>query len=114
MLNALVLVGRVGQEPELKHFESGRVMATFRMAVDRPKKAEQDPITDWFTVEVWGRQAEVAHQFLRKGNWVGIEGRLAFKRWIDDQDQAQEVPFVQANHLKLLGGRPHEDEELVF
>lgn len=114
MLNALVLVGRVGQEPELKHFESGRVMASFRMAVDRPKKPDQEPITDWFSVELWGRQAEVAHQFLRKGNWVGIEGRLAFKRWVDDQDEQHEVPFVAATSLRLLGGRHHDDEELVF
>jgi hypothetical protein len=52
MLNSLILVGRLGQDPELKYFDSGSVKATFSVAVDRPSK---EKTTDWFNVEVWGK-----------------------------------------------------------
>lgn len=102
MLNSVVLVGRVGQDPDIKFFETGRIKATFSLAVNRPTK---DRETDWFRIEIWGKQAEVAQNYVRKGSLIGIEGRLEFSRWTDAQGQKQEMPIIAANNLRLLGSK---------
>lgn len=106
MLNSVVLVGRAGQDPEIKYFDSGKVKTTFNIAVDRPvKRTEGVDSTDWFRVELWGKQAEVAHNYVRKGSLVGVTGRLEFSRWTDPQGQKHEMPIISAGNLRLLGGR---------
>lgn len=102
MLNSVVLVGRVGQDPDIKFFETGRVKTTFSLAVNRPTK---DRETDWFRIELWGKQAEIARDYVRKGSLIGIEGRLEIARWTDAQGQKQEMPVIAANNLRLLGSR---------
>jgi single-strand DNA-binding protein len=102
MLNSVVLVGRVGQDPDIKFFETGRVKTTFSLAVNRPTK---DKETDWFRIELWGKQAEIARDYVRKGSLIGIEGRLEFSRWTDAQGQKHEMPVIAANNLRLLGSK---------
>ncbi|NET48428.1 MAG: single-stranded DNA-binding protein, partial [Merismopedia sp. SIO2A8] len=72
-LNTVQLVGRVGGEPDVRFFESGNVVANFSLAVNRPRR---DSPPDWFRIEVWGRQAEIAKDYVRKGSLVGIVGSL--------------------------------------
>jgi single-strand DNA-binding protein len=106
MLNSVVLVGRAGADPEIKYFESGRAKTTFNMAVDRPvKRTEGVDTTDWFRIELWGKSAEIAAEYVKKGKLVGIVGRLEFSRWTDANGQKQEMPVIAANELRLLGGR---------
>lgn len=102
MLNSVVLVGRVGQDPDIKFFETGRVKTTFSLAVNRPTKERE---TDWFRIELWGKQAEIARDYVRKGSLVGIEGRLELSRWTDAQGQKHEMPIIAANNLRLLGSK---------
>jgi single-strand DNA-binding protein len=106
MLNSVVLVGRAGADPEIKYFESGRAKTTFNIAVDRPvKRTEGVDTTDWFRIELWGKSAEIAAEYVKKGKLVGIVGRLEFSRWTDANGQKQEMPVIAANELRLLGGR---------
>lgn len=106
MLNSVVLVGRVGADPEIKYFETGRVKTTFNLAVNRPvKRTEGVDSTDWFRIELWGKQAEIANEYVRKGSLIGIEGRLEFSRWTDQQGQKHEMPIIAASNLRLLGSR---------
>ena len=106
MLNTVVLVGRAGADPEIKYFESGRAKTTFNMAVDRPvKRTEGVDTTDWFRIELWGKSAEIAAEYVKKGKLVGIVGRLEFSRWTDANGQKHEMPVIAANELRLLGGR---------
>lgn len=107
MLNSVVLVGRAGAQPELRYFESGKVQAVFPLAVDRPRRRDAEAVTDWFQIELWGRQAEVAGEYVRKGALVGIEGRLAFHPKPDSADE-DGVPYIAASNLRLLGSRQHE------
>jgi single-strand DNA-binding protein len=102
MINSLVLVGRAGRDPEMRYFESGRVKTTFSMAVNRPTKEKE---TDWFDIEIWGRQAEVAGEYVRKGSLIGIEGRLDFNRWTDDSGNKNIKPVIAATGLRLLGSK---------
>jgi len=102
MVNSVVLVGRAGRDPEMRYFESGRVKTTFSLAVNRPTKEKE---TDWFDIEIWGRQAEVAGEYVRKGSLIGVEGRLDFARWTDDSGNKNVKPYVHATGLRLLGSR---------
>lgn len=102
MVNSVVLVGRAGRDPEMRYFESGRVKTTFSLAVNRPTKEKQ---TDWFDIEIWGKQAEVAGEYVRKGSLIGIEGRLDFSRWTDDAGQKHARPYIHAIGLRLLGSK---------
>ena len=102
MVNSVVLVGRAGRDPEMRYFESGRVKTSFSVAVNRPTKEKE---TDWFDVELWGRPAEIAGEYVRKGSLVGIEGRLDFSRWTGDDGNKNVRPIIAASNLRLLGSR---------
>jgi single-strand DNA-binding protein len=106
MLNSVVLVGRAGADPEIKYFESGRAKTTFNLAVDKPvKRTEGVDTTDWFRIELWGKSAEIAAEYVKKGKLVGIQGRLEFSKWTDANGQKHEMPVIAANELRLLGSK---------
>jgi single-strand DNA-binding protein len=105
-VNQVVLVGRVGRDPEIRYFESGTSMATFSLAVNRPTK---DKKTDWFDIKLWGRQAEIAGEYVRKGSLIGIEGSLDFDSWNDKTTgELQVKPVIMGSNLRLLGSRNEE------
>ena len=81
MVNSVVVVGRVGQNPEMKYFDSGKVKVNFSVAVNRWDSKTKEEITDWFNIEIWDKQAEFAGEWVKKGSLVGIEGRLISSKW---------------------------------
>lgn len=102
-VNQVVLVGRVGQDPEVRYFESGSTMTTFSLAVNRPSKEKK---TDWFDIKIWGRQAEIAGEYVRKGSQIGIEGQLDFDSWNDKTSGDLQVkPIIAVSNLRLLGSK---------
>ena len=102
-INQVTIVGRVGKDPEIKYFDSGNTLASFSIAVNRPTKNKE---TDWFDIKLWGRQAEIAGEYVRKGSLVGILGQLDFESWNDKTTGALQVkPVISASDLKLLGGK---------
>lgn len=106
MINTVILVGRVGKAPSMKRYESGKTQTIFSLAVNRPKKSQDlDDITDWFRVEIWGRFAEIANDFIRRGTLVGIEGKLEFKKWKDDNGIEKESFVIQASNFRLLSSK---------
>src|SRR5271163_3064672 len=102
MINSVTIVGRSGRDPEMRYFESGRVKTTFSLAVNRPTKEKE---TDWFDIEIWGRQAEIAGEYVHKGSLIGVEGRLDFSRWTDDAGNKNQRPYIHATGLRLLGSK---------
>lgn len=108
MLNSLCLVGRVGQDPSVKYFESGKVVCTFTLAVDRMGKKE-DPF--WFDVEFWGKQAETLGTYLKKGTLISVQGSLRFDYWDDRSTGDQRSkPIVAGDRFKFLGGKKDSEE----
>ncbi len=106
MINSVVIVGRVGQDPDMRYFESGKVKTTFSIAVNRwTKEGDQ---TDWFNIELWDKSAEIAGEYVRKGRQVAVEGKLAISKWKDQSGVQKERYFVRANNLRLLGGKREE------
>ncbi|MEM8605123.1 MAG: single-stranded DNA-binding protein [Cyanobacteria bacterium P01_H01_bin.121] len=97
------MVGRLGRDPEIRYFESGSCICGFTIAVDRNSKEKE---TDWFDVKLWGKQAQVAADYCRKGSLVGIIGELQQEKWQDRETGKQRSKVVvKSNRLSLLGGK---------
>ena len=104
-LNSVVLVGRLGSDPEVKYFESGTVKADFSIASNRTKQ-----ITDWYSIGLWGKAAEVAANYVRKGGQVGINGSLTCEWWNDKDGNGERSKFlIRGERMTLLGNKRDEE-----
>ena len=107
-INKVDLVGRVGQEPEIRYFESGAVKATLCLAVKPPYKSDTPK---WWDIELWGKQAEVATSYAHKGSLIGISGELKFDYWVDKiSGLPRSKPVVKANELELFSSSKRQSE----
>ncbi|MBD2019662.1 single-stranded DNA-binding protein [Leptolyngbya sp. FACHB-36] len=103
-LNAVSLVGRVGGDPDVKYFESGSVVCNLTLAVNRASRSNDQP--DWFNLELWGKQAEVAANYVRKGSLIGVSGALKFEHWKDRSTGVdRSKPVIRVDRLELLGSK---------
>ena len=108
MVNSVVLVGRAGQDPETKFFESGKAKCTFSIAVNRWDSRAKEETTDWFNIEVWDKQAEIAGEWVKKGRLVGVEGRLASSKWKGPDGEENERYFIRCQNVRLMGSKKDE------
>ena len=100
----MTLVGRAGRDPEVKYFESGNVVCNFTLAVNRRTRKSDEP--DWFNLEMWGKTAEVAANYVRKGSLIGVKGSLKFEHWQDRNTGVQRSkPVIRVDQLDLLGSK---------
>ena len=103
-INTITLVGRAGRDPETRFFESGSVVANLSLAVNRPSRDEEEP--DWFNLEIWGKQAQVAADYVRKGSLLGIIGSFKLDRWTDrSSGEERTKPVIRVDRLELLGSK---------
>jgi len=104
-LNKLDLVGRAGRDPELKIFESGKQKCTLTLAVNR-RTSNRDEPPDWFELEMWGKTADIASKYVKKGSLIGITGSLSFDHWQDKSTgDARSKPIIKVDDLHLLGSK---------
>nr|WP_230402777.1 single-stranded DNA-binding protein [Gloeomargarita lithophora] len=109
-MNLVSLVGRAGRDPEIKYFESGSVKCSLTLAVNRRSKRTDEP--DWFDLEIWGKTAEVAGNYVRKGSLIGVKGALKFDYWKDrNTGEERQKLLIRVDQLDLLGGRREENPE---
>lgn len=102
-LNVVTLVGRVGGDPDVKYFESGKVVCNLTLAVNRRTKNSEP---DWFNLEIWGKTAQVAADYVRKGALIGVTGSLKFDRWQDrNTGSNRSKPVIRVDQLDLLGSK---------
>ncbi len=102
-VNSVTLVGRAGRDPEVRYFESGKVVANLTIAVNR-RSREDSP--DWFNLEIWGKQAQVAADYVRKGSLIGVTGSFKLDTWKDrNTGEERNKPVVRVDRLELLGSR---------
>ena len=102
-VNGVCLVGRAGRDPEVRYFESGGVVANLTLAVNR---ASRDDEADWFDLAVWGQQAQVAADYVRKGSLLGITGSFTLDRWTDrSTGEERSKPVIRVVRLDLLGSK---------
>ena len=101
-MNTATVIGRAGQDAEIRYFESGKVKTTFSVAVGRWDAKTKSEVTDWFNIELWDKLAEVAGEYVKKGKLVAVDGRLASSKWSDVSGAQKERFFVRATNLRLL------------
>ncbi|ACK68063.1 single-strand binding protein [Rippkaea orientalis PCC 8801] len=107
-LNVVHLVGRAGRDPEVKYFESGKVLCELTLAVNRRTSKSDEP--DWFNLKIWGKTAEIAANYVRKGGLIGIQGSLTIETWTDRNTGAnRSKPVILVDRLDLLGSKRDEE-----
>jgi len=107
-VNRVILVGRLGRDPETRYTGSGQAVANFSVATDesyKDRNGERQKRTEWHKIVVWGKQAEIAQQYLKKGSLVFIEGRIQSREWQDKEGQKRTSFEIVANTFRMLGGR---------
>lgn len=107
-LNKVLLIGRVGRDPELRRTANGRPVATFSLAIDQSRhvsEGERHDQTEWFSVVAWDGLAEFCHAQLAPGQAVFVEGRLKNRRWEDAQRKRHAATEVVAAELIVLADR---------
>lgn len=108
--NRITLVGNLVRDPELKYIPSGTPICSFAIAVNRKYKQGDDwkESTCFIDIETWGRQAETASEYLKKGRQVLIDGRLEQDRWEAQDGSKRSKHKVVANQIVFLGGRDQD------
>lgn len=108
-LNKVILIGNLGADPETRYAPSGDAICNLRIATTETWKdktsGEKREATEWHRVAMFGRLAEIAAQYLRKGSQVYIEGRLQTRKWQDKEGQDRYTTEIRADEMKMLGGR---------
>src|ERR1700676_2707982 len=107
-VNKVILVGRLGRDPETRYTGGGQAVANFSMATDesyKDKNGERQKRTEWHKIVVWSKLAEIAQQYLKKGSLVFIEGRIQSREWQDKEGQKRTAFEIVANNFRMLGGR---------
>ena len=108
-INKVILIGNLGADPETRAMPSGSSVANLRIATSeswRDKQTgEQQERTEWHRVALFGRLAEIAAEYLRKGSQVYIEGSLRTRKWQDKQGNERYSTEIVGNEMQMLGGR---------
>ena len=108
-VNKVILIGNLGKDPEVRHLESGAVVANFPIATSETykdrKTGERITQTEWHNIVIWRGLAEVAEKYLKKGNSVYIEGKLRTRSWDDKEGNKRYTTEVVADNMTMLGGK---------
>lgn len=111
-VNKVILVGNLGQDPEMRYMPNGGAVANLRLATSESWRdkatGEQKEVTEWHTVVIFGKLAEIAGEYLRKGSQVYIEGQLRTRKWQDKDQQdrySTEIVVSMNGVMQMLGGR---------
>jgi single-strand DNA-binding protein len=108
-VNKAILVGRLGRDPETRYTSGGQAVANFTLATDetfKDRAGERQKRTEWHRVVLWGKLAEIAQQYLKKGQLVYLEGRIQTRQWEDKRDgQKRTTTEIVGNVMRMLGSR---------
>jgi single-strand DNA-binding protein len=108
-VNKVILIGNLGRDPEVRYTPNGAAVCNLRLATTRNWKSrdsgEKQEETEWHSVVLYDRQAEVAGEYLKKGRPVYIEGRLKTRKWQDKDGNDKYTTEIIADSMQLLGGR---------
>ncbi len=107
-VNKAILLGHLGRDPEMRYMPDGTANATLNVATSETYKdrdGNKQERTEWHRAVFWGRTAEVAGEYLRKGSMVYIEGRLRTRKWTDKEGQDRYTTEIVGDRLQMVGSR---------
>ncbi|OGQ80647.1 MAG: single-stranded DNA-binding protein [Deltaproteobacteria bacterium RIFOXYA12_FULL_58_15] len=110
-VNKVILIGRLGADPEVRYTPSGTPVANFRIATSdswNDKQGQRQERTEWHRIVAWSKLAELCGEYLAKGRQVYVEGRLQTRQWDDRDGNKRYTTEIQAREITFLGGREGE------
>lgn len=111
-INKVILIGRLGKDPELKYTPSGVPVAKFSLATDetfKDRSGEQQRRTEWHNIVAWNKLAEICGEYLTKGKQVYIEGSIKSRQWEDQSGNKRTSYDIVARQMTMLGSRSDSD-----
>lgn len=105
MVNKTILVGRLGRDPETRYTGGGQAVANFSIATDetyKDRNGERHKRTEWHKILLWGKQAEIAQQFLKKGSLIYVEGKIQSREWKDKEGGKHTAFEIITTHFRML------------
>jgi len=108
-LNKVLLIGRLGKDPEIQHFESGTVKASFPLATNEiytDRAGNRIENTDWHNIVMWRGLASIAEKYLHKGSLIFLEGKIKSRSWDDKDGNKRFITEIEASDLSMLDGKP--------
>jgi single-strand DNA-binding protein len=115
-VNKVILIGNLGKDPETRYLPSGDAVTNISVATTdtwKDKSGEKQEHTEWHRVAFFGKTAEIAGEYLKKGSPVYIEGRIRTRKWQDKEGQDRYSTEIVADRMQLLGGRGGGGEAMV-
>lgn len=113
-INKVILVGNLGNDPEVRYGNNGNAIANISVATTDSWKdkntGEQQEKTEWHRVVMFNRLAEIVNEYLKKGSQVYIEGKLQTRKWQDESGQDKYTTEIVANEMQMLGGRSNDGQ----
>lgn len=112
-VNKVILVGNLGKDPEVRTIESGKKVANFSLATSETYKdrdGNKKEKTEWHSVVLWDKLAEIAEKYLSKGSTVYIEGKLQTRSWDDKDGNKRYTTEVVGQNLTMLGGKQSTEQ----
>ncbi len=106
-VNKVILIGRLGANPEIRHTQGGGAVGSFTLATNESwtdKNGQKQDRTEWHKIVVWGKLAELCGQYLSKGRQCFLEGKLQTRQWQDKEGQTRYTTEVVASTVQFLGG----------
>jgi single-strand DNA-binding protein len=111
-INKVILIGRLGKDPEVKYTPSGAPVAKFTLATDevfKDRSGEQQRRTEWHNIVAWNRLAEICGQYLTKGKQIYVEGSIRSRQWEDQSGNKRTAYEIVARDMKMLGSKADSD-----
>ena len=110
-INKVILVGNLGRDPEVRYTQNGNAVANINLATNEvwnDKSGQRQERTEWHRIVVWGKQAEIAKEYLSKGRQIYVEGSLQTRQWEDKDGQKRYTTEIRCQRFVMLGGRGGE------
>ena len=107
-VNKVILIGNLGRDPEMRYMPDGGAVASFSIACTenwKDKSGAKQEKTEWVRISIFGKLAEIAGEYLKKGAPVYLEGRLQTREWTDKEGNKRQTTEVVADRMQMLGGR---------
>ncbi len=115
-VNKVILIGNLGRDPEVRYMPSGDAVANISIATTetwKDKNGEKQEKTEWHRVAMFGKTAEIAGEYLKKGSQVYIEGRLETRKWTDKDGKERYTTEIRADRMQMLGSRSGGSERMA-
>ncbi len=113
-VNKVILIGRLGRDPELRYTPNGAAVCSFSIATDdsyTDRDGQKQERTEWHNIVIFQKLGEIAHQYLKKGSQVYLEGSIRSREYVDKENVKRRMTEIVVNEMQMLGSKPRDDEE---